>query len=351
MAVSILVSLGILFFFWKSHRNFQSLPEVPHSPDTPPNHLTVIVPARNEAASIARCLASFRGIPVIVVNDASTDSTAQLARTAGATVIEARPLTTGHLGKPNACQTGADAAPASQWLLFVDADTWFDGGFTGSLLAEAERLDLAAASVFPHQACVTLAERMLLPYAFALYCCGVSARGVNDPKSPEALANGQCMLFRRDAYAKIGGHNAVSASIIEDIALARLAKNHGLRFRVFRGEPRAHVRMYDSFTAIWRGFEKNSFRFLLVNPLTAIQVIAASILATSWLPILVWRAADRQWLAASLPLLAVLTALSPVYRRSILLAPVAIYVFQGIALSSMAATLLGRKVLWKGRRV
>ncbi len=344
------VALGILIFFWKSRANYHALPSLPILDNPNPPSVTVIIPARDEAHTIARAVSSFPNTPVLVIDAASSDSTAEAAARAGAHVLPAPPLAPGTLGKPNACQAGADAS-SSDWLLFVDADTWFDPRFLPSLLAYAARERLDAASVFPRQECVTLAEQTLLPYAFALYFTGADARQVNSPRSSEALGNGQCFLFRRAAYEAIGGHRAVATSVIEDIALGRRLKQRGLRYRVLRAESLASVRMYDTFAAIFRGFEKNAFRFLLVNPFTAAQVMLASILAASWLPALAWASLDGHWPAAALLFLSLPAALLPLYGKRVWLVPAAVYGFQLIALSSLAAVLLGRKVTWKGRRV
>ncbi len=348
--VAIAVAFGIVLFFWKSRANYQALPALPIREDGRAEDVTVIIPARNEAGNIARAVRSFAGVPVIVVDDDSSDGTAVEAARAGARVIAAPPLTANWLGKPNACQAGADAA-STRWLLFVDADVWFDPRFLPSLAAYAERQELDAASVFPRQVCDSFAGHMLVPYAFALYFTGVDGRAVNSARSAEALGNGQCFLFRREAYEAIGGHRAVADSVIEDMALARLLKRKGLRYRAIRGEALASARMYDGFAATWRGFEKNAFRFLMVNPITAAQVMIASILATSWLPVLAWAAAEGEWKAAALLFIALPASLLGQCGKRAWLAPAAVYVFQGIALSSMVAALTGHKVIWKGRRV
>ena len=146
---------------------------------------------------------------------------------------------------------------------------------------------------------------------------------------------------------------AVASSVIEDVALARVAKKQGLQTRVLRSEKLGHVRMYDSFSSIWRGFQKNSFRFLLVNPISGLQVIAASILLTSYLPVLAWLLVDRQWVAAGIFAVLPPISLASWYEKwsHAMLAPVAIYLFQLIALNGMLTTLLRRKTDWKGRRV
>ena len=354
------LAAGIILILWKSRLNYLLLPSLPVSAAKDPLDLTVIIPARNEAHQIARAVQSFPGLPVIVVDDASSDETADAARAAGAQVISPPPLSPGQKGKPTACAEGARYA-TTKWLLFVDADTWFDSPFAASIVAYAEGAGVPFVTAFLEQRCQSLAEKALLPYAFALYFTGVSARAVNNPTSHQALANGQCILFERAVYESIGGHAAVEESVIEDVALARHAKQKGVPVRVMRAEHLGHVRMYDGFAAIWRGFQKNSFRFLVINPWSGLQVIVASILLTSWLPVLILGLADYPkpsgaMLLAPTPVailfLAPLLSLLPWYRGwRVILAPSAIYGFQLIALNGMFTTLTRRATLWKGRRV
>lgn len=355
------ISFGIFFFLWKSRINYLLLGRLPISESRTRPDVTVIIPARNEAHQITRTIQSFRGLSVVVVDDASTDNTASVAEAAGATVIAAPPLPRGGLGKPNACAAGA-ATGKTQWLLFVDADTSFDPRFAASAVQYAEQNKHDLLTAFLRQECMTLAEKMLIPYSFALYFSGVSARAVNGTGNLSALANGQCLLFRRSAYEQIGGHAKVVSSVIEDVAIAQLAKRNNLSVRVLRAEHLGSVRMYDSLPAIWRGFQKNSFRFLQANPAGGAQVILASILLTSWLPAILVGLRDYPTpFAANLlftptPVLLLffvpfLTLLPWYAGPSILLAPVAIYLFQLIALNGMLKTILRRTTDWKGRRV
>jgi 4,4'-diaponeurosporenoate glycosyltransferase len=356
----IVLAAGIILMLWKSRLNYLSLPSLPVSSAKAPIDLTVIIPARNEAHQVARAVQSFPGLAVIVVDDASSDETADVARAAGAQVLPAPAFPAGSKGKPNACAEGARHA-TTKWLLFVDADTWFDPPFAASIVAYAEGAGMPFVTAFLEQRCQTLAEKALLPYAFALYFTGVSARAVNNPKSRQALANGQCILFERAVHESIGGHAAVIDSVIEDVALARLAKEKGVPVRVIRAEHLGHVRMYDGFAAIWRGFQKNSFHFLLINPWSGLQVILASILLTSWLPVLLLGVTDYPHLSPAILLtptpvtilfVAPLLSLLPWYRGwRVILTPFAIYGFQMIALNGMFATLTRRATLWKGRHV
>jgi glycosyltransferase involved in cell wall biosynthesis len=361
------LTVAIALVLAKSRLNYVALPELSASSASSPSDVTVIIPARNEAHQIERCIRSFPQLPVIVVDDGSSDATAAIARRNGARVIPAPPLSANAKGKPNACAAGADEA-ATKWLLFVDADTWFEANFAASIVAYAETQNLEMVSAFLFQRCVTLAEHALLPYAFALYFTGVSARNVNSASSRECLANGQCILFEKSAYDDMGGHESVIDSVIEDVALARRAKRFGVRIQMIRAEKLGSVRMYDSFAAIWRGFQKNSFRFLTANPAEGVQIVLASIFLTSWLPVLLLGIRDFPegvGLSPTLLLnpvawlfLAPFAQLYPWYRGKtwkeswrILLAPIGIYLFQLIALNGMLATIARRRTSWKGRHV
>ncbi len=365
--VCLAVTFGIFFFLWKSRINYLLLGRLPVSTDQARPDVTVIIPARNEAHQIASAVGSFKGLPVIVVNDGSTDDTAGVSQAAGAIVIAAPPLAAGSLGKPNACAAGA-AEAKTKWLLFVDADTTFHSHFAASAVHHAEQNHYDLLTAFLEQKCVSIFEKMLLPYGFALYFAGVSARAVNRTGNKSALANGQCLLFRRSAYEQIGGHGKVISSVIEDVAIAQLAKRNQLSVRVLRAEHLGSVRMYDSLAAIWKGFQKNSFRFLQANPGGGIQVILASVLLTSWLPAIILALGDYprpltpavliQPTPVLLLFLAPFLTLLPWYAESkagriwrVLLAPFGIYFFQLIALNGMFVTLFRRSTDWKGRRV
>jgi chlorobactene glucosyltransferase len=350
------IALLMVYFGRRSRRQYLLLPEIPAAAEARESsrRVTVIVPARNEEAVIARCVRSLAGqaARVLVVDDHSSDRTAEEARAAGTAVIPAPPLPAGWLGKPHACWTGARQAE-TEWLLFVDADTWYEPGFVSSLVAFAESRRLDALSVFPRQVCVRWYEAALVEYGLGLYFAGVDAARLNDPASPEALANGQCILVRREAYFRAGGHQAVASSVTEDVAMAVLFKERGLMLAMGRAETLARVRMYDSFLTLWRGFQKNSFRVLFHNPRAGVWIVLATLVMTSWLPaaaLLAWSGLPA---AALLPPLAAVAAWKPWYGSwpRALWAPLAIYLFQGIVTSAMAASLSGKGSLWKGRRV
>src|SRR5262249_28414270 len=109
---------------------------VPASGEAPPDCM-VVIPARNEESNIARAVTSFPHDTVIVVDDHSEDGTAEAARKAGAGVLPAPALVRGAVGKSNACGAGARVLN-SRWVLFADADTWYDPGFLDAAVACAE---------------------------------------------------------------------------------------------------------------------------------------------------------------------------------------------------------------------
>lgn len=355
LAIAALAAALILWFARRSRTQYLRLPELPAGGGAidPRARVTAVVPARDEQANIARCVRSLAPfVPVLVVDDHSRDATAAEARAAGARVVAAPPLPEGWLGKPHACWTGAQQAE-TEWILFVDADTWYEPAFLPSILAFAHDRGLDAVTVFPRQVCLRWYESALVEYGLGLYFSGVDAARLLDPGSPDALANGQCILIRRDAYLRIGGHQAVASSVTEDVALAALLKRRGVPFAVCRAEQLASVRMYDSFRSLWRGFQKNSFRVLFHNPRTGLLVVLATIAMTLWLPAAALLAASGHWLAAAFYPLIPAAAWRPWYGgwRRALWAPLAIYLFQGIVVSAMLASFTGRGAVWKGRRV
>ena len=354
LVAAVVVSLGVVFFLLKSRYNYLRLPELPvcaveQSEDL---DVTVVIPARNEAANIARAVKSFPGVRVIVVDDDSTDETAELARAAGANVIAAPRLHRGEVGKPNACAAGAKAA-TSRWILFVDADTWYEPDFLRSIVRCAREQSLDMVSAFLKQRCFTWWERILLPYSLALFFTGVSTRDVNSLKKLGSLANGQCLLFRRHAYEFVGGHRLAIKSLIEDAALANAAKRHRLKCCTMRAEKLGSARTYAGWLAIWRGLEKNSFRFLSLDAWCGVQVLLASILLASYLPIAAWMLSEGYGWPYITPFLLLPVILLGVWYAglAVLLAPVAIYMFQLIALNALVSLTFDRRVIWKDRRI
>ena len=229
--------------------------------------VSVIIPARNEEASIARAVESvavqLEVGEVIVVNDQSTDGTAEILTQLAARIPKLKVLATDDLpqnwvGKNYAALLGA-AAATGDWLLFTDADTYHLPGSVRRALADAVDHDAVLVSYSPEQEMETFWERALIPFVYCRLAAKFAFARVNDPRHPDAAANGQFILVLRDAYEAAGGHGSVAGEILEDVALARRVKQHG--FGIYFTAPIGVVstRMYRSFAAMWQGWTKNLY--------------------------------------------------------------------------------------------
>lgn len=244
---------------------FPRLRPVPAMPRGP--LVSVLIPARNESAVIAdtvRGVLSQAGanLELIVLDDNSTDGTAEIARAAGAgdprlRVLCGAALPQGWLGKNWACHQMAGAARGAL-LLFSDADVRWQSGALASLLAMHERTSADLLTIWPTQHTETWGERLVVPL-MALAILGYLPLPLVhfSPFGVFAAANGQIMLFRREVYQRIGGHAAVRANIVEDVTLARRTKQAGLRLRMADGAGLIGCRMYRSWPAVRDGFGKN----------------------------------------------------------------------------------------------
>jgi chlorobactene glucosyltransferase len=229
--------------------------------------ISAIVPARNEEASIAEVVESLQAQDevreIIVVNDGSSDATgailAELAsRVPHLRVLDAGALPAGWIGKNYAVTLGARAA-SGDWLLFVDADTVLEPGATRRALSDAREFSAALVSYSPEQEMRTLGEKVLIPFVFARLAEHFSYDRVNDPRVPDAAANGQFLMIRHEVYESVGGHAAIRSRILEDVALARLVKGSGWNIHFAPGQGIARTRMYRSFRGMWQGWTKNLY--------------------------------------------------------------------------------------------
>jgi glycosyltransferase involved in cell wall biosynthesis len=229
--------------------------------------ISAIVPARNEEAVIVTCVESLAQQPeiaeILVVNDQSTDKTAEIVRGLMSKIPRLRLLEThgvpaGWVGKNNAVSLGAKEAK-SPWLLFTDADAELLPGAAAHALQNAQEKTAALISFSPEQITQSWYEKALIPFVYSRLAKHFSYDAVNSPASPAAAANGQFLMIRRDAYTSIGGHASVAAAVLEDVALAKRAKAAGVRLWFASGQGIVRARMYRSFEAMWQGWKKNLY--------------------------------------------------------------------------------------------
>jgi chlorobactene glucosyltransferase len=260
---------GLLLVLWRvrQSRSLDSY-DATAAPDSP--LLSIIVPARNEATNIGRCVRSilqstYPAVEVVVVDDHSADATATIAREAGAgdarlRVAAAPALPTGWLGKQWACAHGASLA-RGEILCFTDADTVHAPDLhTRSVRALlARQADLL--SVAGTQELGTFWERLIQPQIFAILFTRYGGTEVvsNATRPEDVIANGQYLLFRREAYAALGGHASVRDKVAEDLGLAMRAKRRGMRVHLILGPDQLVTRMYESLGALVRGWMKNVY--------------------------------------------------------------------------------------------
>ena len=224
--------------------------------------VTVIVPARNEEASLGTCLESLvgqsgLGFEIVIVDDNSTDRTREIAQSfSNVKVVAAPPLPAGWTGKNHALVSGAKHAHG-QWLLFTDADTVHLPGSLARSLAEAKRHGAALLSYSPQQEVRGFWERAIMPVIFAELARTYSPSRVSDPKSDVAAANGQYLLVLREAYDAVGGHAGLAENLLEDVALARAVKRSGRKIYFRYGGDAVRTRMYRSFAQLREGWTKN----------------------------------------------------------------------------------------------
>jgi glycosyltransferase involved in cell wall biosynthesis len=242
-----------------------SLPAPPHrvpDPQFSMPEVSIIVPARNEAANLGNCLESLAaqtGVTseIIVVDDASTDCSRAIAQSiAGVRVISPPPLTIGLTGKNNAVIAGARVARAP-WLLFTDADTLHRPGSLARALDEAKKEQADLLSYSPEQLVVTFSERAVMPVVFAELAARYPPHRVREQDSGIVAANGQYILVRRAAYDAVGGHAAVAAEILEDVALARQFRDAGYRVHFRYAADAVRTRMYRDWAQLREGWTKN----------------------------------------------------------------------------------------------
>ena len=243
--------------------------------------LVVIVPARNEQDGLPGCLASLLAQSetgfalgtewaLVVVNDGSTDGTRAIAEAAaagrpGMTVLEAPAIDltrkdAGFNGKTHACWAGAQLAIEQyrpKWLLFTDADTVHGVNNLSRSMREAEKHGAAMLSYSPRQVTEGLLQRTVMPLIFSELASVYPPAKVSAAGDRLAAANGQFLLVEREAYTAIGGHRAVGAEILEDVALARNLKrsDRGLRFRY--APEMVSARMYRDVPSLVEGWSKN----------------------------------------------------------------------------------------------
>ena len=229
--------------------------------------VSVLIPARDEAATIGACLSSILAsrnvvLEVLVLDDGSSDDTAAIVEGYAATdrrvrLITGAPLPDGWLGKPHAC-TQLAAAASAPLLAFVDADVRITPDALARAAAALHDWDLGLVSPYPRQHAITPAERLVQPLLQWSWLTFLPLRlAERSPLPALVAANGQLLVCRRDAYREAGGHAVVRDAVLDDVELARALKRVGHRVAVADGTDVAECRMYTGWRDVRDGYSKS----------------------------------------------------------------------------------------------
>ncbi len=334
--------------------------------------VSVLIPARNEAAVIAACIVSLQAqdyggaLEIIVLDDRSDDHTGRIVAHIAASDSRVRLLSGGELlrgwkGKPNALRQMA-AAATGDILLLTDADCVFYPGAVAGAVHLRIAMDADVLSLMPHLSCGSFWEHVIIPLQYVLVFATLPVRSVWASKNPAfAAANGAFILVSATTYADLGGHEPVKSEMAEDIRFAQHTKRQGRKLVYADGSTTYSVRMYHGFAETWHGFSKNVFS-AMGNSVAVVAVWSVFLLLTQVLPFVFLVVAlvtgDRTAAGFWLPLchvvaaLAVRAALTYRFRQAwwaVWTQPVGWLLVIAIAWNSAYLAISGRGHSWKGR--
>ncbi|OGO15264.1 MAG: hypothetical protein A2Z02_01225, partial [Chloroflexi bacterium RBG_16_48_7] len=239
-------------------------------PDPAPR-VSVLIPARNEHDNIGTCLDSLQrqdypDFEVLVLNDGSTDNTAAIVeafrkKDSRIRLIQGKELPPGWAGKAHACYQLARNASGS-WILFVDADTVHSPIMLRSVMAIALESHTSLLSGFPRQVADGVTQKITIPVFNFIIMSWLPMWWLQRGNKPRpSLANGQFLLFPKDEYFRIGGHESVKNRILEDVMLgAQVYRKKGKVLAVDLS-PVVSCHMYRNVADMWHGFAKSIYAF------------------------------------------------------------------------------------------
>ncbi len=357
-------------------RNDPALPVDPLPGLTDPPLVSVIVPARNEETNIGHCLdsllaQSYANREILIVDDRSEDTTAEVVRRCQeqhpeVRLIQVDELPPGWTGKTHALAQAADQAEGD-WLLFVDADTRLHQHNLANAVGYARNHNLDILTLLARAECGTFWERTLQPLLGSMLMIRFPLAAVNAPRRRLAFANGQYILISRSCYDRLGGHEAVRGELLEDIALARQAREEGCALALLYGFRAARVRMYGTLREMWRGWRRiyiHAFgRSIPSLLLSAVLIVVFSLnplalVAVAGGHLLLMGGGALWWWLFALGTAQVTAMISVTYRmyarliladpRYLLFYPLAMVVGLGIFLDAVVALLVRRELVWRG---
>lgn len=351
--------------FWR----IQSAKPVARDRPEFPGVVVAVVPARNEAEVIGPVVTSLLSqsvaMPVILVDDDSTDGTADVARRAaekagkadGLIVIPGKPLPSGWTGKLWSMHQGIERARAMNpaWLLLVDADVVHGPETVANLgmIASQGPHDLVSFMVKLH--CESLAEKLLIPAFVYFFFMLYPPAWTRDTRRSTAGAAGGCMLVRTETVDRAGGLRSIRGAVIDDCSLARLLKQHGGRLWIGLTDQSRSLRRYETFSQIERMISRTAFNQLKHSSLLLLGTVAGMVI-TYLAPLLLLLTHSKLTIFAGAATWAAMTvtysSMVRYYRLNAawaLTLPIAALFYLGSTIHSALNYWSGRGGNWKGR--
>jgi len=332
-------------------------------------YISVCVPARNEERDIKNCVESllnqdYPNFEVIVVDDNSNDNTAKIVcsmteQYPNLIFVAGAQLASGWTGKPYALHQAYQRS-RGQYLLFTDADLRYQSHALKTAIHTMICKDIDLLTLMPAAIFGSFWERAVQPVIFGFIAALTNFRKVNSESHQSAVGFGAFLLFKKEAYQKIGGHLSVANEVLEDIMIAKKAKFNGLSILVADGKNLFSIRMYHSMKEIWIGWRKNIFLAMKSSIFRASYyiVMVLCFLLTPYVVVMcnLWVGVGSLWVGISLLGLALslVTGLGLCHelgleRKYVFLFPLGAIVMVVIMFNSMVQILLLRRTEWRGR--
>ena len=354
--------------FWRARERDVEIPLA----EGPWPAIAAIIPARDEAECVGATVASLLqqdypgAFTVIVVDDQSSDGTAQVAREAAAAlgaearlqVLSGRPLPAGWTGKLWAQNQGVETVsailPPPAYLLFTDADIGYAPDSLRGLVARARVGGYVLTSLMAKLRCESLAEHVFIPAFIFFFQMLYPFSWSNDPRRSTAAAAGGCMLVRRDVLSQAGGMAGIRSALIDDCALAKVLKAHG---PIWIGlTERVHsMRAYPALADIRRMVSRTAYAQLRYSPLLlagTVLGLALTYVAPVLLAVFAGGTARVLGLAAWLAMAVAFQPTLRFYRTSMLWGlalPAIAAIYMAFTVDSAYQHARGRGGMWKGR--